>query len=89
MKHPFNIKYADYIEDGFGGLYILYPEVVEYLDKLFSDDFIHRPGFKFSQIKLKFNWVVFHCEGLTREEITDVETSIRKILQNVQRTDIS
>jgi len=55
----FNIKYNDYLEKGHYGLDIDVPSVVEYLDKVFQD-LIHIPGFKYSQIKTKFNSVRFY-----------------------------
>jgi hypothetical protein len=50
----FNKKYKYYLEEGHYGLDISYPSVIEYLDKVFQD-LVKIPGFKYSQIKLKFN----------------------------------
>ena len=50
----FNIKYADYLEDGHYGLDLHNPEAVEYLDNEFQE-FIKDPDFSYSQIKSKFN----------------------------------
>lgn len=50
----FNIKYSEFLEVGHYGLDIDYPTVIKYLDNVFND-LIKIPGFKFSQIKLKFN----------------------------------
>jgi len=50
----FNEKYKDYLEEGHYGLDIHYPAIVNYLDEIFQD-LIKIPGFKYSQIKLKFN----------------------------------
>lgn len=50
----FNTKYIDFLEGGHYGLDIEYPSVVEYLDKIF-EGLIKIPGFKYSQIKWKFN----------------------------------
>ena len=55
----FNEKYKDYLEDGHYGLDIGYPSVIEYLDEVFQD-LIKIPGFKYSQIKLKFNSARFY-----------------------------
>ena len=51
----FNEKYKDYLEQGHYGLAIDIPSVTKFLDGIFSLVLIHLPGFKYSQIKLKFN----------------------------------
>jgi hypothetical protein len=55
----FNEKYKDYLEEGHYGLDIHYPAIVNYLDEIFQD-LIKIPGFKYSQIKLKFNRCRFY-----------------------------
>jgi hypothetical protein len=53
--NEFNEKYKDYLEEGHYGLAINIPTVIEFLDEMFGKVLIHLPGFKYSQIKLKFN----------------------------------
>jgi DNA-binding HxlR family transcriptional regulator len=77
----FNEKYSDYIEEGFWGLEFNIPIITEYLDKLFQEDLIHREGFKFSQIKVKFNWLCFYADGITREEQTKFEQELKKLYE--------
>lgn len=55
----FNEKYKDYLEEHYYGLDISYPSVVNYLDEIFQE-LIKIPGFKYSQIKLKFNTCRFY-----------------------------
>lgn len=50
----FNKKYEDFLEEGHYGLDIENPSVIEYLDKIF-EGLTKIPGFKYSQIKWKFN----------------------------------
>ena len=50
----FNNKWDDYKELGHYGLDINIPTVIEYLDEKFNE-LITIPGFKYTQIKLKFN----------------------------------
>ena len=71
----FNEKYKDYLEEGHYGLAIGATEFVEWLDKKF-EDFIKKPGFKFSQIKAKFGYGRFYAEGLTSDEVREVEQRI-------------
>ena len=58
----FNEKYKDYLEEGNYGLDISIPPVIEYLDSIFENGLINIPGFKYSQIKLKFNMARFYFE---------------------------
>jgi hypothetical protein len=81
----FNKKYADYLEKGHYGLAISDPEFVEWLDGKFQE-FIKQPGFQYSQIKSKFGMGRFYCEGLTSEQVREVEGKITD--PNLFRDDI-
>jgi hypothetical protein len=74
----FNEKYKEFLEEGHYGLAIHSQNFTEWLDSKFQD-FIKKPGFKYSQIKAKFGYGRFYCEGLTTEEIYEVENQISKI----------
>lgn len=56
----FNEKYKEYLEEGHYGLDINILSVIDYLDEKFKE-LILVPGFKYSQIKLKFNSARFYC----------------------------
>ena len=58
----FNQKYKDYLEEGHYGLDINIPSVVEYLDSIFEYGLTFLPGFKYHQIKLKFNMARFYFD---------------------------
>lgn len=75
----FNQKYNDFLISGHYGLSINNSKVIEYLDKKFQE-FIKIPGFKYYQIKMKFNWVSFYCEGLNRQEISLLEEKLVRLL---------
>ena len=76
----FNKKYAEYLEEGHYGLAINIDTVVNYLDKKFQE-LILIPGFKYSQIKLKFNMSRFYCEP--REIDTyEIEKEIDRLVKN-------
>ncbi len=77
-KADFNIKYNDYLEDGHYGLDISNPEFIKWLDNKFKE-FIKTPNFKYSQIKIKFGEGRFYCEGLSIEEINEVEDKISEL----------
>jgi len=76
----FNNKYNDWLEENHYGLNISDPGVIEYLDRKFQQ-FIKRPDFKFSQIKLKFNMARFYAKGLERFELDDVEFNIDRLMK--------
>ena len=71
----FNSKYGDYLEERHYGLGISDPEFITWLDEKFQT-FIQKPEFKYSQIKEKFGMGRFYCEGLTSEEVREVEDKI-------------
>lgn len=55
----FNEKYKDYLEEGYYGLSFDVPSVTEYLDKVFGGLILIK-GFKYKQIKMKFNSCRFY-----------------------------
>ena len=55
----FNEKYKEYLEEGHYGLDISTPSIIKYLDEMFQD-LIKIPGFKYIQIKEKFNTSRFY-----------------------------
>lgn len=57
--NEFNEKYGEYLEEGHYGLDVAIPTVIEYLDEVFQG-LIKIPGFKYTQIKLKFNMCRFY-----------------------------
>lgn len=71
----FNQKWVEFLEPGHYGLAINSPSHVEYLDKLF-EGLTKIPGFKYQQIKEKFNWASFYSN---LNEVTSPE--IGKIIQ--------
>ncbi len=74
----FNEKYKDFLEEGHYGLDLHKPEAIEYLDRKFQE-FIEIPGFKYSQIKSKFNWFRFYNRGLSRKKTEEVELKLKEI----------
>lgn len=80
----FNNKYKDYLEDGHYGLSIGIPSVIEYLDDLFEHHLTKVIGFKYFQIKLKFNMARFHStlDVESTYKIEDRINSLVKIYDN-------
>jgi hypothetical protein len=74
----FNNKYKKYLEPRHYGLDINNPELIDWLDSKFQN-FITYPNFKYFQIKLKFNYGVFYCQGLPQAEITEVQNKITEL----------
>lgn len=50
----FNIKWDKYLEKGFYGMSIAHTQVIEYLDKEFTEEIKVNPSFNYCQIKIKF-----------------------------------
>jgi hypothetical protein len=73
--NEFNQKYKDYLEEGHYGLDINIPSVIEYLDSIFDKGLINIPGFKYHQIKLKFNMARFYFD-------TDLPNTLEVIISN-------
>lgn len=76
----FNRKYKDFLEEGHYGLDLYKQEAIDYLDKEFQE-FIKIPGFKYSQIKSKFNFFCFYNKGLSVEKTTEVEQKLKEIYE--------
>ena len=79
-RTEFNDKYKEYLEDRFSGLELSNSEVIEYLDKEFQE-LTKLPNFKYSQIKGKFNWFCFYCEGVSLEKRQEIENKIKEIYE--------
>lgn len=77
----FNEKWNAFLEEGHYGLDLHKPEAIEYLDNQF-EELTKLPGFKFSQIKSKFNWFCFYADGVTAERCSEIEQQLDKIYKN-------
>jgi hypothetical protein len=62
----FNEKWKDYLEEGHYGLDINNEEVVGFLDRIFVD-LTKIKGFQYAQIKQKFYFYCFYCNGISAE----------------------
>ena len=79
-QQQFNQKWAPFLEEGFYGLAINNPSVVEYLDQVF-EGLTKIPGFKYQQIKEKFNYSQFYS-NLTDVTSTEIGMMIQKGIQD-------
>jgi len=75
----FNEKYKNYLDEGHYGLDIDIPSVVEYLDNKFQE-LILVPDFKYSQIKLKFNFSRFYCSPNSIDS-SSIEEEINRLIK--------
>lgn len=80
----FNSKYKDYLEERHYGLAVGDEDFISWLDTKFQE-FIKQPGFTYSQIKSKFGKGTFYCEGLSNEQINEVENKITELCKNKQK----
>lgn len=74
----FNNKYIDYLEEGYNGLSLEDNNMIEYLDKEFQE-FIKIPGFRYSQIKQKFEWFRFYSKEVPLDKVDEIEHNLRLI----------
>ena len=58
-REEFNLKYEQWIPQGWSGLDFDVPQVTEYLDQVMQD-MIRIPGFELHQIKMKWDWPRFY-----------------------------
>ena len=56
----FDVKYEPYLEEGNYGLEIDDPEIIDYLDKVFTIEVEKNKDFKYSQIKKKYGRVCIY-----------------------------
>lgn len=78
----FDEKYKNYVEEGHYGLAIGDSEVIKFLDDIFQD-LIKIPGFKFSQIKLKFGMCRFYS-NLSHAMDYMIEDRINIIIKKIE-----
>lgn len=79
-SEEFNKKYGNFLEDGYNGLSIDILEVVDFLDKIFSD-LVKINSFKYFQIKLTFGMARFYAEGITPEIQFLVEDKLNQLIK--------
>lgn len=81
----FNKKYKDYLEDGYYGCEIVNEKALEYLDEKFKE-YIVISGFKYKQIKSKWNYFCFYADGLSNSERESVELKLKEICDGDTRS---
>ena len=82
-QKEFNEKYKDYLEEGHYGLAINNQQIIDYLNIVFQD-LIRIPGFKYYQIKTKFNTCRFYTNlhGILPEIGNVIEVNIENQLSD-------
>ena len=74
----FNVKYSHYLEERHYGMSLLNSEAIEYMDKEFQN-LVKIPGFKYQQIKSKFNYFCFYCTNVPVDKVHEIESNLAKI----------
>lgn len=59
----FNTKYKEYLDKGHCGLDVEIPSIIKYLDEIFEQTLTKIPGFKYQQIKIKWDCVCFYSNA--------------------------
>ena len=94
-REEFNLKYKQWIPQGWSGLDFDVPQVTEYLDQVMQD-LVLIPGFELHQIKMKFDWprVYFTTDFKDKalelaiamriqEDINKIESKNKEVDQNI------
>lgn len=85
--NEFNTKYKEYLDEGHYGLDIHIPKVIDFLDEIFFD-LIQLPGFKYQQIKLKFDDCRFYFKTNFKYKFLEIsiaqgiEDKVNRLLNN-------
>lgn len=77
----FNKKWQNRLEDGHYGMAINNEEVINLVDKYFTDFEINYTDFTFSQIKLKFGYLRIYANNVNQIVLTELENKINEILK--------
>ena len=86
-QQEFNLKYKQWIPEGWSGLDFDVPQVTEYLDQVMQD-LVLIPGFELHQIKLKFDWprvyftTDFKDKGLELAIAVKIQEQINAIIKS-------
>ena len=59
----FNKKYENFLEKGHYGLDLEIPNIIKFLDEIFEQTLTRIPGFKYQQIKIKWDCVCFYTNA--------------------------
>lgn len=80
-KKDFNTKWSNHIEKGFEdqGLLISDINIIEYLDKKFTELLTEFPSFEYSQIKYKFDYVQCYINHVSYNKINEIKYKLDDI----------
>ena len=80
-QEQFNVKYSEYLESGHYGCALSDLSMLEYLDKEFKE-LVKIPGFKYTQIKSKFNWYCFYCTNVPQNKVEEITNKLKYLEAN-------
>ena len=75
-QQEFNLKYKQWIPQGWSGLDFDMPQVTEYLDQVMQD-LVLIPGFELHQIKMKFDWPRFYFATDFKDKGTELAIAVK------------
>ena len=75
-REEFNLKYKQWIPQGWSGLDFDVPQVTEYLDAVMQD-LVLIPGFELHQIKMKFDWPRFYFTTDFKNKDTELAIAVK------------
>ena len=85
-QQEFNLKYKQYIPEGWFGLEFDEPKVTVFLDEIMQD-LIQIPGFELHQIKLKFNWPRFYFSTGFKSKVLEfgIQQDLQERISKIRR----
>ena len=85
-QQEFNLKYKQYIPEGWFGLEFDEPKVTVFLDEIMQD-LIQIPGFELHQIKLKFNWPRFYFSTAFKNKVLEfgIQQDLHERINKIRR----
>lgn len=76
--YEFNEKYKQYLEPRHYGCALEDERALKVLDWAF-ETWVKYEGFRYSQIKMKFNYCCLYCEGVPQDEVSSVSQTITEL----------
>ena len=85
-REEFNLKYKQYIPEGWSGLDFDEPKVTVFLDEIMQD-LIQIPGFELHQIKLKFDWPRFYFSTAFKNKVLEfgIQQDLQERINKIRR----
>lgn len=79
----FNDKYAEYLAAGHYGMDIEHPQVIEYLDREFTEEIQVNTSFRYTQIKMKYDTCRIYADS---DKTTVWESTVNQLINHIHNS---